>query len=316
VDNAASCVVASVNTQQREVARKRAGEVLAWRYVLRQLGDDADDERAEARANLDEAEGKLRRDVERAYRHYAYLVRAGDLHVNFERFDDDARTALKGDHVWAQLVHDGRATVFGGLSADYMATLLDSFDRALTPKEIIQSFYKNPAFPLVPSTDEVRRVLSDLVRDGWEFIDSDGNRLAVASPGQVQINSISQTLQRRMPTMAEGGAIGGGRNGQFGANDDQYKNDGQSQAGAKTGPVNYRRYRVTLTNRSITAQEARDQVWQLLKELAKVIDPAGEADHQLISLDLTLTTASGHQGGIEDKAKQAGGQINVEDDDF
>jgi hypothetical protein len=57
-------------------------------------------------------------------------------------------------------------------------------------------------------------------------------------------------------------------------------------------------------------------VWQLLKELAKVIDPAGEADHQLLSLDLTLTTAAGHQGGIEEKAKLLGAQISVENDDF
>lgn len=328
VDNAASCVVVSVNTQQRDVARKRAGEVLAWRYVLRQLGDDADEEQVEARAKLGEAEGKLRRDVERAYRHYAYLVRAGDLHVNFERFDDDARTALNGGHVWTQLVHDGRATAVGGLSAAYMATLLNAFDRALTPKEIIQSFYKNPTFPLVPSTDEVRRVLFDLLHEGWEFVDSDGNPLAVASPGQVQINSISQTLRRRSPATAGvtgddiGSGVGilnppvGGGDGLFGGNDDQYKTDVQSQPDAGAGPVTYRRYRVTLTNRSITAQEAREQVWQLLKECAKVIDPAGEADHQLISLDLTLTTASGHQGGIEDKAKQAGGQVNVQDDEF
>jgi hypothetical protein len=50
--------------------------------------------------------------------------------------------------------------------------------------------------------------------------------------------------------------------------------------------------------------------------LAKVIDPAGDADHQLITLDVTLTTASGQQGGIETKAEQADAQVRVEDDDF
>ena len=332
VDNAASCVVVTVNTQQRDVARKRAGEVLAWRYVLRQIGDEAEDERAEARGKLEDAEGKLRRDVERAYRHYAYLVRAGDLHVQFDRFDDDARTALKGDHIWAQLVHDGRATVPGGLGADYVATLLGAFDRALTPKEIVQGFYKNPAFPLVPSTDEVRRALFDLLRQGWDFVDADGNPLTVASPGQISINSISQTLQRRTrPPAATTAATpttpsvidveqppAGVREqpGLFAADDDQYRTAGPSSAPATSGPVSYNRYRVTLTNRSITSLEARDQVWQLLKELAKVIDPAGEADHQLLSLDLTLTTAAGHQGGIEEKAKLLGAQISVENDDF
>ncbi len=329
VDNAASCVVVAVNTQQRDLARKRAGEVLAWRYVLHQLGDDAEDERTEARAKLNEAEDKLRRDVERAYRHYVYLVRAGDLHVNFQRFDDDAGTALNGSHVWKQLAHGGRATVVGELTADYLATLLDTFDRALTPREIIQSFFKNPSFPLVPSVDEIRRVLFALLSQGWEFVDSDGNRLAIASPGQVQINSISQTLRRRPQTTDEtadgeasqsegksGAGATEGANGLFGRDDDQYQSDGESHHSTDSGPVKYRKYRVTLINRSITAQDARDHVWQFLKELAKVIDPAGEADHQLISLDLTLTTANGHQGGIEGKAKQAGGQVSVEDDDF
>jgi hypothetical protein len=333
VDNAASCVVVAVNTQQRDVARKRSGEVLAWRYVLRQIGDEAEDERADARAKLDEAEGKLGRDIERAYRHYAYLVRAGDLHVQFDRFDDDARTALKGDHVWAQLVHDGRATVPAGLAADYVATLLDQFDRALTPKEIVQGFYKNPAFPLVPSTDEVRRALFDLLRQGWEFVDADGSPLTVVSPGQISINSISQTLRRRTsaPTGTKGAATltpaatgveqpssgGVGEQwGLFGAGDDDQYRAGPASTPATGGPVSYKRYQVTVSNRSITSPEVRDQVWQLLKELAKIIDPAGEADHQLLSLHLTLTTAAGHQGGIEDKAKLLGAQMSVEDDDF
>jgi hypothetical protein len=225
-------------------------------------------------------------------------------------------------------VHDGRATLVGGLTADYLATLLDSFDRALTPKEIVQSFYKNPAFPLVPSTDEVRRVLFDLLDKGWEFVDSDGNRLAVASPGQVQINSISQTLQRCRPRVPEPvtreGATNpddenlsaGGKDGPFGGNDNQSEKDGDIPPGGSTDLATYKRYRVTLTNRSITALEVREQVWQLIKELAKVIDPAGEADHQLISLEFTLTTASGHQGSIEDKGMQAGGRVAVEDDEF
>jgi hypothetical protein len=49
-------------------------------------------------------------------------------------------------------------------------------------------------------------------------------------------------------------------------------------------------------------------VWQLLKELAKVIDNANAAaDHQLLSLSLTLTIAEGHQGHLEERARQARG---------
>ena len=54
VDNAASCIVAVVNTQRRDVARKRAGEVLGWQHVLKQIGDEEVDERAEALKQLAE----------------------------------------------------------------------------------------------------------------------------------------------------------------------------------------------------------------------------------------------------------------------
>ncbi|MBM0230013.1 hypothetical protein, partial [Micromonospora sp. ATA51] len=135
-----------------------------------------------ARKKHDDAAGKLRRDVERAYQHYAYLVRAGELYVEFKRFDDDSRTALNGAHVWTALLEAGRAAPPAALSAGYLAALLDGFDRALTPREVVQSFYKNPSFPLVTSTDEIRRVLFELLTAGWELIDADGNPVGLVKP--------------------------------------------------------------------------------------------------------------------------------------
>ncbi|MEU8361056.1 DUF499 domain-containing protein [Nonomuraea sp. NPDC048882] len=326
VDNAASCVVACVNTQRRDVARKRAGEYLAWRYVIRQI-DDTDDELTEAGAKLSEVEGKLKQDVAKAYQHYAYLLRAGGLNVEFRRFDEDTRSALRGDNVWAQLVIDGRATQPGGLAADYVAALLETFDRALTPRELVQAFYKNPSFPLAPSTDEIRRVIFDLVTKDWELVDSDANRLAVASPGQIQINSISQSLRRRTsepesptPTPSE-------------KTDDEpslvrIKPTGPSTTTPVTPPTPtpevtqgstvYKRYAVELSNRSITSPENRDQIWQLLKELAKTLDPANPQipDHQLIDFKVILTTQEGHQGGVTDKARHIGAKVTEELDDF
>jgi hypothetical protein len=77
----------------------------------------------------------------------------------------------------------------------------------------------------------------------------------------------------------------------------------------------FKRYIIELTNRSITDPDARQQVWQLLKELSKVID-VPNADHQLISLNVTLITAAGAQGAVEQKAQEAGARVRVEDDDF
>ena len=229
----------------------------------------------------------------------------------------------------------GRASIIGGLSADYLAALLDTFDRALTPREVVQSFYKNPSFPLVPSTDDIRRAIYDLLHEGWELVDADGNPLAIASPGQISINSIQQTLRRRVgaptpppaetPAAAGAGALFGG-DGQLGADvnarDDPYRADpatatATSSTADATTATTYKRYVVELPNRSITSPEAREQVWQLLKELAKVIDNANAAaDHQLLSLSLTLTTAEGHQGHLEERARQAGARVRVEDDEF
>lgn len=340
VDNAASCVVACVNTQRRDVARKRAGEVLAWRYVIRQI-DDTDDELTEARAKLTEVEAKLKQDIAKAFQHYAYLVRAGDLTVEFKRFDEDGRSSLRGDNVWTQLVADGRATIPGGLAADYVAALLESFDRTLTPKEIVQAFYKNPSFPLVPSTDEIRKVIFSLINGNWELVDSDGNQLAVASPGQIQINSISQAVRRRTvevpphsepptvpgeepdtqsggDTLFPGGAGTGSETSWGGGSGTTRPTPPPPGPEKPTGPKVYKRYSVELANRSITSAENRDQVWQLLKELAKVVDPANtqNPDHQLIDFRVTLTTLEGHQGGITDKAQQIGGKVSEEDDDF
>lgn len=327
VDNAASCVIACVNTQRRDIAFKRAAEVLAWREVIKQLTDDTEDELKEARAKHDEALTKLRRDIERAYQHYAYLVRAGELHVEYKRFDEDSRTALNGGHVWTALIEAGRATQPAGLAAGYMGALLGDFDRALTPREIVHSFYKNPAFPLVTSTDEIRRVLYQLITDDWELVDADDHPLVVAGPEQISINSINQTVRRRAPepdpTPGGGDQPDGGEQPGGGQQPGGQQPGGEQPGGGEQpeptpppGPAVYKRYRMQVTNKSITGGDAREQAWQLLQELRKVIDPANQADHQLLTLELTLVTAEGQQGAIEAKAEALGAQVTVEDDDF
>ena len=349
VDNAASCVVACVNTQRRDIAVKRAAEVLAWREVIKQLSNDTDDELAEALARQDEALKKLRRDIERAYQHYAYLVRAGgDLHVEYRRFDEDTRTALNGGHVWTALIDAGKATQTGGLGATYLAALLGEFDRALTPREVVQAFYKNPSFPLVTSPDEIRRVMFHLTLGDWELVDADGNRLAVTGPEQISINSIHQTLRRRVeqpptvipaprPGTGSGLPTGAAPAGTlpFGQPEGEGSGGGPAPSWHGSGPPDiswpqvpggvdydpqqspaYKRYRLQVTNRSITGNDTREQAWQLLRELAKVIDTANHADHQLLTLDVTLVTVEGAQGAIESKAFALGAQVTVEEDEF
>jgi hypothetical protein len=87
-------VVACVNTQRRDSVRRRATEALAWKTVLGQLEPD-DDKRTEAQTELRAASDRVDADLLKAFQHYAYLVRSERVEVEWARFDDDARTALK-----------------------------------------------------------------------------------------------------------------------------------------------------------------------------------------------------------------------------
>ncbi|MFF2485146.1 DUF499 domain-containing protein [Microbacterium sp. NPDC058062] len=332
VNHSASMVIACVNTHRRDVARKRAEEFLAWRHVVRQINPDEEDELAEAQLKREDAEKRLKQEMLRAYQHFAYLIRARNLDVDFRRFDDDNKSALHGDQVWAELVTSGRAAASGGLSSNYLATLLDLFDRDLTLKEITQSFYSHPAFPMVATVDEVRRAVFGLINADWELVGSHGEVLSVGSPDQLAINSITQQVRKRV--VSTGASSGEGDDasvpaspGPNGHNTTQTRSTtaafGES---TQTGVIPehasgveaavYRRYSVELRNRSIVDPQMRDRVWQFLRELSKIIDTANSADHQLIDLTVTLTTAEGNEGAVMTKAAELDARTRVEVDDF
>lgn len=321
MENAASCVVACVNTQQRDHARRRAEEVMGWKHVVQEVidSDDAD----EARARLSEANKKLRDAVLKAYRHYSYLLRVGDsLEVEFRRFEDDSKSALHGQALWAQLIDNNRATARGTLGGTYLRVLLEAFDRELTPREVFQAFYKNPSFPLVSSLDEIRRAVFELVTSDWELVGADGTRLTLSSPSQLQVNSISQTLRPREATQPDPEPDPGDDTEATDSETTDSKPtdspDDDSSAVPSPEPRVYKRYVVELRNRSIAADDNREQVWQMASELAKLLDPAAPTswDHQLIDLKVVLTTAEGHQGGILQKAEQIGARFDIEDEEF
>jgi hypothetical protein len=178
VDNGASCIVACVNTQRRDNVRKRVTEVLAWRAVIGQLDSD-DDKRRDALAELRSATERVDSDLLKAFQHFAHLTRTDRVEVDWQRFDDDTKSSLKGSHVWDALVNNGRAVYPGKLSGDYLRTLLAKMPRALTLKEIGQQFYKNAAFPMVPSSDDIRRAVFQTLTgpDAYEVVDGNGEAL-------------------------------------------------------------------------------------------------------------------------------------------
>lgn len=340
VDNAASAVVAAVNTYQRRYAIQAAQEVLTWKLVASQVTED--DERDDVRRKWAEAEKKLKEKTKGAYRHYAYLTRKGDqLEVVFAKFDDDKLSSLCGNDVWGALVSSGRAVGehFDAnekrykrvqLSEKYVSLLLQDFNRHLTLKDVVTSFYKDPRFPLVPCLDEIRSVIFELIRpvglagdfaDRWELVAADGSILEVNTPQQLAINSIQQQLRpaTRKRTVTSG--ISGFDGTHDGKDDSIPSTDTTSDVGkgqvAKvicstsvfTQPETYSWYRMDIVNRSITDEEKREAIQAHLRWLVAKLDD-DSISQQLLTLRYELLAGTNDQLAQDFLSRAQGLQAN------
>jgi hypothetical protein len=352
VDNAASCVVAAVNTYQRRYAVQAAQDVLTWKIVAEQVIEG--DEQAEVSTKLAEAQAKLKETVRKAYRHYAHLVRNGDqLEVAFSRFDDDKQTSLSGNDVWSALVSASRAVgeyldpvtktrKRKPLSEEYVAMLLSRFDRHLTPKDVVSSFYKNPQFPLVPNLDDIRDVIFKMVQPvghagegtgGWELVASDDTVLHVDNAKQIAINSVQQTLRRAGVSKPDVSLSGWGPqgSGESGGDDLSAKPTGSNEQlstvdhsppgglhnNAPPQADSYSWYGVEISNRSITDLTKREEVRNHLRWLIAQLD-VDDFRHQLISLkyDLLAGTNATLKEGIEERAQTLDAKVQIRKDEI
>lgn len=299
-DNGASCVVACVNTQRRDTVRKRAVDVLAWQAVV-DLDLDEDQSR-KAVSELEAVEKRFEGDLERAFQHYAYLVRTDETQVEWKRFDADDRTSLRGAHVWDALVEAHRAVVARELSGDYLKALLSGVTRSLSLKEIYQRFKKDPAFPLVQSDEDIRSaIFESLSGDAcFEAVDSDGIPLDIASPAELTLYSTEVLLRRAVadpprPT-GDDPAKPDDRTGGGGGTLD--KPTGDDGGEAKT----YKQYRIRLSSTSLVNRDRRNSVMRLLSALAHAMDPTEDKDLQLVEIDIALTAAEGDLEEVKHKA--------------
>ena len=316
VDNAASCVIACVNTQRRDTVRKRATEVLAWRTVIAQLDPD-DEKRSEAQAELRTATDRVDTDLQKAFQHFAYLTRTDRIEVDWQRFDDDTKTTLKGGHVWDALVHHGRAVYPGKLSGDYLKTLLGRMPRDLTLKEIGQQFHKNPAFPMVPSVDDIRRAVYQTLSgsEPYQVIDGQGVPLSISSADELSIGSMDLSLCKAsaVPSVGVDTSPTPERHGTTSQSSVTGSSAGPSRESliAKTpgdqasAVPEYRRYRLEMPNRSLVDHDARKTVANLLQALLDAVDPEFGGDLQLMDLQLTLTADPHAVQEIEQRAGEA-----------
>lgn len=318
---AASLVAAIVNSQRRDRAKGLAREFLAWEHVVSQLGGQ-DDEYQGAIERRNEAKARLEDAVRKAYQHYAYVLRtSAGLSVQYKQVPD-SQTSLSGANVWAALVGESRAVSLATLSSSYVSQLVASFDRDLTPKELFSQPYTNPVWPLIASDDDMRRVLFELATsDEWMLTDSEGGEIRPESPGQIQPATLQQKLQRRPAATPPSPSSSG----------DAPVGNAATEGASPTGPLQasgtrpteagrqptYDRSKIVLDYSSMTDPSRRSLAWQLLRELASLLDEARQRDIQMFGLTVDISARTGDVRDVLSKADEIqGARTETRPDEF
>jgi hypothetical protein len=299
-----------------------ANDLEAYKAVLKML-DREDELYGEAEGPKKAAQQRVDQDIRGAFQHFAFLIWTKDgVAIEWQRFDRDGQTALLGSQVWEELVNAQRAVHHEMLRGDYLKVLLDVSRRPYTLKEVVRKFWQDPAFPLVPSEKEVRRAIHEALqgRDHWEIVDGTGAVLNVPTPEDLAIHSMEQVVRPAVkvaPTapIAVPEDLGSPATGGHAGQPASLEITGQ-EAAPPAAQVIYKRTILELPNRSVTQADARRRVYNLLSDVADVLDPTSGQDIQVIKLTLTITAAQGNLAGIESKAKEAGAHWQEEDEDF
>lgn len=155
-----------------------------------------------------------------------------------------------------------------------------------TLKEVVDKFWRDPKFPMVPGEADVRTAIFDALTkdpDGitWELVDLDGQPLAVNGPDQLAIASSAPQLRIAEPDEpAE--HVDGGEDG------DAAGSSGPVDEPTKPSSTEYLMYTLTFRSKSLSDQY-RNKVWLFLSKLAEVIDATSNVDIQVAGVNVTLT---------------------------
>ena len=213
---ASSAVFAIVNTQRRSQARGAAGSYLAWERVAamdavrgdEELAEQARDQKAEARRNLDTA-------VRRAYQHILYLGQGdeGD-HSRIDRsitFEQENQSALDGTVVWKALVAQGKAFDISALDAKALLHNLNDGDYERPLDEVRDLFWSAPRMPLLPGGDsDLQRAIFQALQAGTlRLVGADGLDRVVTRPGEIGVGQSSLRLAKPKTGDAAAGGTGG-----------------------------------------------------------------------------------------------------------
>ena len=232
------------------------------------------------------------------------------------KFEDDRKTALSGNDVWENLAQTGDAVrPATGLAGSYLHQLLDLSDRNYTLSEVTEKFWRDPVFPMIPDESVARRAIFGALRpdeDGlaWQLVTAGGDALHVTAPEQLLINSSEQYVTIAPETEEESDA---GVPGTTGGAPATTPSGGSPEP---AGPVHYRVHDLTVTNRSLTDRESREQLFQLISAIADALDPTSRVDLQVANIRIELNAAAGDLDHLADKAGEAGAQWATFDEDF
>lgn len=329
---AASCVVAVVNTQRRDVVNRRARDARAWQLAQQDIGpesefaEQADEKQREAVKALDA-------ELRRAFQHYCYLDRnGGGALVRFHKLDDDTKTSLSGADVWERLRAEERAVGTEGLSGVYLQELLDLSERRYTLSEVADLFWLDPAFPLVPHVDTARRAIFDAMRVGdekrWALVGADDTPRHVEDPAELQIGSNAEYVcyARELKRPKRGRTDTAGED-EVGPWDDTGPRDGQGDEGGSTfggdgartegeQPPEYAWHTLELGPTALTDRDRRSDLASLVAQLQWALDTASDKDLQLIELRVRINAAKGDLGDLAEIANEVDAQWSQEEEDL
>jgi hypothetical protein len=198
--------------------------------------------------------------------------------------------------------------------------LLAKVPRALTLKEIGQQFYKNAAFPLVPSSEDIRRAIFQALSgpDSYEVVDGNGEALAISSLDELSIGSMDLSLRKvtsRPPAATPQADNQPTAASSAGPQPTATPHPGQPPGTKAHGPE-YRRYQLDVPNRSLADPNARRGLANLLQAVLDAVDPDTGGDLQLLDLQLNLTADSAAVEEIEERSAVTGASWTVEELDF
>lgn len=340
---AASCIVACVNTQRRDKVVKRAREAVAWQVTVQELRDSGTDDREfleQAERELRQAQDAHDRDLKSAFQHICHLERDSNAtRLRVLKLDADGQSALSGNMVWARLESDQRAVSTDGLSGAYLHQLLDLGQRQYTLAEVVRKFWSDPTFPLAPREETVRRSIFRALEpdeDGiaWELVTSDGRPLEIRGPDELAVRASDQYLriarpqdstdsddQVDDPTTRSGGASG--------TTSDEAAPGGTRRSGSATSgehpgtydrdadAVEYVWHELMLDTASLTDEDRRRRLWDLVSKLETLMDPGEPNSVQLVEMRVRLNAARGSLPQLKSSAEDAGARwIESEEDDF